>query len=231
MGDLRLRTFRLRTATRDDVASEQALVLAPFPIRDDGILGGRSARLLDSRLDGICGRGGSCLRLAGLPGLPLRAHLPAAKPFLQRGHLRRVLSAQRFGLLVALVTRGLLKADAEVALGLAGVRDQSGARTLQERQLLHAGDPGRELLAPGRIVARLRGGRGGSRGCRPAAPGFGWATLRMAPLRRRSVRAAWRGCWEMPIPAVFQTAMLWACLLYTSPSPRDRTRYRMPSSA
>ena len=23
----------------------------------------------------------------------------------------------------------------------------------------------------------------------------------------------------------------WACLLYTSPSPRDRTRYRMPSSA
>ena len=23
----------------------------------------------------------------------------------------------------------------------------------------------------------------------------------------------------------------WDCLLYTSPSPRDRTRYRMPSSA
>ena len=23
----------------------------------------------------------------------------------------------------------------------------------------------------------------------------------------------------------------WPCLLYTSPSPRDRTRYRMPSSA
>ena len=23
----------------------------------------------------------------------------------------------------------------------------------------------------------------------------------------------------------------WSCLLYTSPSPRDRTRYRMPSSA
>ena len=23
----------------------------------------------------------------------------------------------------------------------------------------------------------------------------------------------------------------WVCLLYTSPSPRDRTRYRMPSSA
>ena len=25
--------------------------------------------------------------------------------------------------------------------------------------------------------------------------------------------------------------MFWACLLYTSPSPRDRTRSRMPSSA
>ena len=25
--------------------------------------------------------------------------------------------------------------------------------------------------------------------------------------------------------------IVWACLLYTSPSPRDRTRYRMPSSA
>ena len=26
-------------------------------------------------------------------------------------------------------------------------------------------------------------------------------------------------------------ALRWPCLLYTSPSPRDRTRYRMPSSA
>ena len=26
-------------------------------------------------------------------------------------------------------------------------------------------------------------------------------------------------------------ALTWICLLYTSPSPRDRTRYRMPSSA
>ena len=25
--------------------------------------------------------------------------------------------------------------------------------------------------------------------------------------------------------------LIYACLLYTSPSPRDRTRYRMPSSA
>ena len=29
----------------------------------------------------------------------------------------------------------------------------------------------------------------------------------------------------------FDTAELYACLLYTSPSPRDRTRSRMPSSA
>ena len=28
---------------------------------------------------------------------------------------------------------------------------------------------------------------------------------------------------------IFKTA--WPCLLYTSPSPRDRTRSRMPSSA
>ena len=28
-----------------------------------------------------------------------------------------------------------------------------------------------------------------------------------------------------------QLAPAWTCLLYTSPSPRDRTRYRMPSSA
>ena len=28
-----------------------------------------------------------------------------------------------------------------------------------------------------------------------------------------------------------KAAFAWDCLLYTSPSPRDRTRYRMPSSA
>ena len=31
--------------------------------------------------------------------------------------------------------------------------------------------------------------------------------------------------------AVFMSASGWLCLLYTSPSPRDRTRSRMPSSA
>ena len=29
----------------------------------------------------------------------------------------------------------------------------------------------------------------------------------------------------------FVSELIWACLLYTSPSPRDRTRSRMPSSA
>ena len=29
----------------------------------------------------------------------------------------------------------------------------------------------------------------------------------------------------------YMLARRWACLLYTSPSPRDRTRSRMPSSA
>ena len=32
-------------------------------------------------------------------------------------------------------------------------------------------------------------------------------------------------------PAVTAAALPWACLLYTTPSPRDRTRPRMPSSA
>ena len=30
---------------------------------------------------------------------------------------------------------------------------------------------------------------------------------------------------------IYESARLWGCLLYTSPSPRDRTRSRMPSSA
>ena len=33
------------------------------------------------------------------------------------------------------------------------------------------------------------------------------------------------------MPDDFIDFLLWACLLYTSPSPRDRTRSRMPSSA
>ena len=33
------------------------------------------------------------------------------------------------------------------------------------------------------------------------------------------------------LPGVFIPAMFYSCLLYTSPSPRDRQRSRMPSSA
>ena len=32
-------------------------------------------------------------------------------------------------------------------------------------------------------------------------------------------------------PRMYECADYYACLLYTSPSPRDRTRSRMPSSA
>ena len=36
--------------------------------------------------------------------------------------------------------------------------------------------------------------------------------------------------WEMPEMSGLEL-LTWCCLLYTSPSPRDRTRSRMPSSA
>ena len=42
----------------------------------------------------------------------------------------------------------------------------------------------------------------------------------MAPLLRRQV---WLTCGGTPLA--------WACLLYTSPSPRDKRQSRMPSSA
>ena len=42
--------------------------------------------------------------------------------------------------------------------------------------------------------------------------------------------AAWWALEAMPL-AVTALAPLLLCLLYTSPSPRDRTRSRMPSSA
>ena len=34
-----------------------------------------------------------------------------------------------------------------------------------------------------------------------------------------------------PIDFIIDNNLDWCCLLYTSPSPRDRTRSRMPSSA
>ena len=34
-----------------------------------------------------------------------------------------------------------------------------------------------------------------------------------------------------PVVFIHELGHYWVCLLYTSPSPRDRTRSRMPSSA
>ena len=39
------------------------------------------------------------------------------------------------------------------------------------------------------------------------------------------------GQWAMDLVAAHESALISDCLLYTSPSPRDRTRSRMPSSA
>ena len=53
----------------------------------------------------------------------------------------------------------------------------------------------------------------------------------------RVVEKAWRDhslkAWSMNLGTwmIFLNISSWACLLYTSPSPRDRTRSRMPSSA
>ena len=43
----------------------------------------------------------------------------------------------------------------------------------------------------------------------------------------------YQGTWEMGLlgPVRVYATEVYACLLYTSPSPRDRTRTRMPSSA
>ena len=38
-------------------------------------------------------------------------------------------------------------------------------------------------------------------------------------------------CTRVPAAVSSEKIQLMTCLLYTSPSPRDRTRYRMPSSA
>ena len=43
--------------------------------------------------------------------------------------------------------------------------------------------------------------------------------------------AAWAEATERVQLGVLVSAMSYRCLLYTSPSPRDRTRSRMPSSA
>ena len=45
------------------------------------------------------------------------------------------------------------------------------------------------------------------------------------------VLLVWSGLILFLVRAVFQKDMLYICLLYTSPSPRDRQKSRMPSSA
>ena len=54
-------------------------------------------------------------------------------------------------------------------------------------------------------------------------------------MNRRSelivMRASGLSAWRFLRPALIVSAMIGICLLYTSPSPRDRQKSRMPSSA
>ena len=67
-----------------------------------------------------------------------------------------------------------------------------------------------------------------------------WATWRLTPLQRPvtenaslTVAAAHRDLFRHLARHEFclNGALTWTCLLYTSPSPRDRQKSRMPSSA
>ena len=49
--------------------------------------------------------------------------------------------------------------------------------------------------------------------------------------RSGSFAAAARELGKVPSALTYSVRQLEDCLLYTSPSPRDRTRFRMPSSA
>ena len=59
--------------------------------------------------------------------------------------------------------------------------------------------------------------------------GFGW----LAPPPRDVLESYWNGVLLIPERDLLVGRLdgVIACLLYTSPSPRDRTRSRMPSSA
>ena len=66
------------------------------------------------------------------------------------------------------------------------------------------------------------------------------SAIRMAIVRTTSARngSDGFGAYTQDVGTVFLSVSdsvsvgnVWGCLLYTSPSPRDRTRYRMPSSA
>ena len=73
----------------------------------------------------------------------------AAESLLERGLLGRVLSCGAARGVVALLAAGVLQADPEVALGLAGPRDGLEARAAQEVEPLCAVEPGGEILSPG----------------------------------------------------------------------------------
>ena len=60
---------------------------------------------------------------------------------------------------------------------------------------------------------------------------WGYAASRRGSLEYRVEHPRWR-LWDAREPALAcDVATVYGCLLYTSPSPRDRTRSRMPSSA
>ena len=57
---------------------------------------------------------------------------------------------------------------------------------------------------------------------------------RQVVLGRVSARKGWREALDalaLVVAGGYDVTLDWFCLLYTSPSPRDRTRSRMPSSA
>ena len=49
--------------------------------------------------------------------------------------------------------------------------------------------------------------------------------------RQEVIQHSYPYCYRSDTPLIYRAIPSWYCLLYTSPSPRDRTRSRMPSSA
>ena len=56
---------------------------------------------------------------------------------------------------------------------------------------------------------------------------FFWLYTTIAPAKTVFVA----GCTSVGVQVIITGVMLYRCLLYTSPSPRDRQKSRMPSSA